>query len=82
MGFNDSMAVIVVLTGIVCPPCKLLMAACASAWLENFTNAQPVNTEKERGKLRKMALNIWGKYHSLPLCLCHLVCKYILSFVC
>ena len=35
-----------VLTGIVCPPCKLLIAACASAWLENFTKAQPVRREK------------------------------------
>lgn len=36
------------LTGIVCPPCKLLMAACASAWLENFTKAQPEKREKGR----------------------------------
>lgn len=37
----------VLLTGIVCPPCKLLMAACASPWLENLTKAQPVCTEKQ-----------------------------------
>lgn len=35
------------LTGIVCPPCKLLMAACASPWLENLTKAQPVQTVKK-----------------------------------
>lgn len=75
------------LTGIVCPPCKLLMAACASAWLENFTKAQPVYTEKERKRreghnIREVALKMGRKHHSLPLFSCYLVCKYILPFVC
>lgn len=38
------------LTGIVCPPCRLLMAACASPWLENLTKAQPVHTESRRDR--------------------------------
>lgn len=74
------------LTGIVCPPCRLLMAACASAWLENLTKAQPVYTEKEKQRggahHQGRALNVGRKHHSLPLFSCYLLCKYILPCVC
>lgn len=70
----------VLLTGIVCPPCKLLMAACASAWLENLTKAQPVYTEKgdkKEGGAQHQGDGICGekKHHLLPLFSCYLIYK-------
>lgn len=39
------------LTGMVWLPCRLLMAACASAWLPYFTKAQPKETEETWDRL-------------------------------
>lgn len=43
------------LTGMVWLPCRLLMAACASAWLPYFTKAQPAGRAGARE-----SWGLWG----------------------
>lgn len=74
------------LTGIVCPPCKVLMAACASVWLENLTKAQPAKMTRETDREARHQGGGLGYGQKPPVITavfsCYLVCKCILPFVC